>query len=53
MILDIVYLVIGLALILLGANWLTDGSAAIASITKGCTPELLSEAKLLIHILFF
>lgn len=30
MILDIVYLVIGLALILLGANWLTDGSAAIA-----------------------
>lgn len=30
MILDIIYLVIGLALILLGANWLTDGSAAIA-----------------------
>lgn len=30
MLLDIVYLVIGLALILLGANWLTDGSAAIA-----------------------
>ena len=30
MILDIVYLIIGLALILFGANWLTDGSAAIA-----------------------
>lgn len=30
MILDIVFLVVGLALILLGANWLTDGSAAIA-----------------------
>lgn len=30
MTLDIVYLIIGLALILFGANWLTDGSAAIA-----------------------
>lgn len=30
MIVDIVWLVVGLVLILLGANWLTDGSSAIA-----------------------
>lgn len=30
MILDIVYLIAGLALILYGANWLTDGSSAVA-----------------------